>query len=461
MIKFFLLTLLLWATSLSFSQTYQMPLDSARLLMQTAKGEEKFYAIRRLDRYYYTTGLYDSSVLFQKEMYALAKELKSDSMMYLTFRAIGNRFTTKTEYNFGLENYFDALNYASSNTIKSGLYQNIAYVYAVTENTEVALSYLQKGDALGVTNFFFQNLLYGMVYNSLQKPDSALFYLKRCDESDTKTYDATVFAILPTQMGKAYELKGDTILARAYYEKAINYCRKEKIASAQIRHGNVYCDFLLQSGKYGEARQLALENLAVARHTGINEGISNVAEILRKVYMHIGEKDSIIYYAQMQIDYKDSVSNQKRIAEFQNITFAQQLKNIDEQSKINEANEQRKHNIQYALITLGIIIFISIFLLLSRSIIVNEKWIEFLGVLGLLIVFEFTNLFIHPYISEATNDSPIFMLIILVIVAALLIPLHHRLEKWIKEKMVEKNKKIRLEAAKKTIEKLEKKSESI
>jgi len=461
MIKFFLLTLLLWATSLSFSQTYQMPLDSARLLMQTAKGEEKFYAIRRLDRYYYTTGLYDSSVLFQKEMYALAKELKSDSMMYLTFRAIGNRFTTKTEYNFGLENYFDALNYASSNTIKSGLYQNIAYVYAVTENTEVALSYLQKGDALGVTNFFFQNLLYGMVYNSLEKPDSALFYLKRCDESDTKAYDATVFAILPTQMGKAYELKGDTILARAYYEKAINYCRKEKIASAQIRHGNVYCDFLLQSGKYAEARQLALENLAVARHTGINEGISNVAEILRKVYMHIGEKDSIIYYAQMQIDYKDSVSNQKRIAEFQNITFAQQLKNIDEQSKINEANEQRKHNIQYALITLGIIIFISIFLLLSRSIIVNEKWIEFLGVLGLLIVFEFTNLFIHPYISEATNDSPIFMLIILVIVAALLIPLHHRLEKWIKEKMVEKNKKIRLEAAKKTIEKLEKKSESI
>jgi hypothetical protein len=74
----------------------------------------------------------------------------------------------------------------------------------------------------------------------------------------------------------------------------------------------------------------------------------------------------------------------------------------------------------------------------SPLIIVNEKWIEFLGVLGLLIVFEFTNLLIHPYISEATNDSPIFMLIILVIVAALLIPLHHRLEIWIKEKMVEK-----------------------
>jgi hypothetical protein len=47
------------------------------------------------------------------------------------------------------------------------------------------------------------------------------------------------------------------------------------------------------------------------------------------------------------------------------------------------------------------------------------------------------------------------MLLALVIIASLLIPLHHRLEKWIKEKMVEKNKKIRLAAAKKTIAKLE------
>ena len=129
-----------------------------------------------------------------------------------------------------------------------------------------------------------------MVYNSLQKPDSALFFLKKCDESHTKDYDATVYAILPTQMGKAYELKHDSILAEAYYEKAIGYCRKEKIASAQIRHGNVYCNFLLQSGKYEEAKALALENLAVARNAGINEGISNVAGILRKIYTHTVKK---------------------------------------------------------------------------------------------------------------------------------------------------------------------------
>ena len=47
------------------------------------------------------------------------------------------------------------------------------------------------------------------------------------------------------------------------------------------------------------------------------------------------------------------------------------------------------------------------------------------------------------------------MLFTLVCVAALLVPFHHRLEKWTTNKLVEKNKAIRLVNAKKTIEKLE------
>jgi hypothetical protein len=62
-------------------------------------------------------------------------------------------------------------------------------------------------------------------------------------------------------------------------------------------------------------------------------------------------------------------------------------------------------------------------------------------VLGLLAVFEFINLFIHPYFSHATNDSPVLMLLIFIGIGALLVPLHHGLEKWIIKIMVEKYKK--------------------
>ena len=180
--------------------------------------------------------------------------------------------------------------------------------------------------------------------------------------------------------------------------------------------------------------------------------------MLRKIYTRAGVKDSIIYYAQLQIDYKDSVNNQQKQSEFQNITFSQQLRGIDEQTKMQEAKEQRKHNLQYALIAVGIVTFIILFLLLSRSIIVNEKWVRFFGVVGLLVVFEFLNLLLHPWLEKITNHTPVLMLIALVGIAALLVPLHHRLEKWAKKTLVEKNKQIRLAAAKKTIEKLESQS---
>ena len=106
------------------------------------------------------------------------------------------------------------------------------------------------------------------------------------------------------------------------------------------------------------------------------------------------------------------------------------------------AKEERKNNLQYAAITIGLITFIILFFLLSRSIIVKTKFIEFFGVLGLLAVFEFINLFIHPYLAHATNDSPVLMLVVLIAIAALLIPLHHKLQHWITGIMVEKNKKI-------------------
>ena len=95
------------------------------------------------------------------------------------------------------------------------------------------------------------------------------------------------------------------------------------------------------------------------------------------------------------------------------------------------------------------------FLFLSHSIVANQKLIRFFGVVALLLVFEFINLYLHPYLAHATNDSPLLMLLVMVCIASMLVPVHHWLEKWITHQLVEKNKKIRLASAKKTIQQLE------
>jgi tetratricopeptide (TPR) repeat protein len=436
-----------------------MNIDSARKLIRLGKTtEEKFRGMRSLDRFYYTTGKFDSSSLLQKEMFAIAKESKRDSMMALIYRAIGNRYVVKTDYNFSIVNYAKGLDYTTGDDQRrAGLYLNIAYVYIVTENTKVALEYIQKGKVIGQTgqNLYFENLLYGLIYNDLGKPDSALFYFRQAENLPIKITDPLLISVALLQTGKAYQLMGDADLAETYYKKTMAYCKEKYLPSSIIRAGNIYCYFLMKTGKYDEAKKIALASLEVAKRTDINEGIASVAEVLRKIYTHTTEKDSIIYYSQLQIDYKDSVSNQKKQSEFQNLTFSQQLHEIDEQARTKEAADEQRKNIQFVLMAFGIISFIIIFLLLSRSVITNTKMIEFLGVIALLIVFEFVNLLIHPFLERVTHHSPLVMLLALVCIAALLVPLHHRVEKLATAKLVEKNKQIRLAAAKKTIQQLE------
>jgi hypothetical protein len=453
----FTISFLLLLTLQLSAQKY-VPVDSARLFIRNAKTPlQKFGGYRGLDRYYYTTGLYDSSAVMQKKMYTIAEDLKNDSLMVLVYRAIGNRYTTKSDYNFALTAYFKGLEYAKTDESKSIFCGNLAYVYAITGNDQVALNYLKQYEILDVlrSSSFNRSIFYSLVYNNLNKPDSALIYLQKAGNLANKNLDPTMNSILLAQTGKAYELRGDADLADVYYKRVVAYCKTNNLVSGQIRHGSLYCDFCIKSGNYTQAKTIALENLAIAERAGITEGMSTVAAILRKIYDHALNKDSAYYYAVMQINYKDLVSNQKRIAEFQNITFVQQLREIDEQAKAEEAADQRKQNIQYALIAFGIVVFIILFLLLSRGIITNTKVIEFLGVLALLIVFEFINLLAHPFLEQITHHSPVLMLLALVCIAALLVPLHHRLEKWATKKLVTKNKAIRLEAARRTIEKLE------
>ena len=58
-------------------------------------------------------------------------------------------------------------------------------------------------------------------------------------------------------------------------------------------------------------------------------------------------------------------------------------------------------------------------------------------------------------LDRVTNHSPLLMLLAMVCIAGLLIPLHHRMEHLITSMLVSKNNRVRLEAAKKTIEELE------
>ena len=198
--------------------------------------------------------------------------------------------------------------------------------------------------------------------------------------------------------------------------------------------------------------------LDVAQKVPYLKRVGAAGKFLSVIYDSLHLTDSAFVYQKLFLSINDSLNNQSKITSFENQTFLEQVRQQEKEQAQEKLKKDRKQNIQYAFIAVGIITFVILFLLLSHSIIVNERIISFLGILGLLVVFEFINLLIHPTLAAYTHESPVLMLLALVIIASLLIPLHHRLEKWIKEKMTKKNTRIRLEAARKTVEKLGKRS---
>ena len=257
-----------------------------------------------------------------------------------------------------------------------------------------------------------------------------------------------------TGLGNVHAEMGNSDLAFSFYKKSIANAIEIKNVSNECLTYIALSKLFSKTGNRDSAIFYASRALTICQDKQFKRQIVDAARQLSLLYEETNDKEALRYY-KLAMDVKDSIFNASNTAQIQSMTFSED----ERQREINEAKlkdaTERRHNLQYAGIAIAIISFVILFFALSRSIVVKTKFIEFFGVLGLLAVFEFINLFIHPYLAHATNDSPVLMLVVLIAIAALLIPLHHKLQHWITRIMVEKNKKIRLAAAKKTIAKLE------
>ncbi len=329
---------------------------------------------------------------------------------------------------------------------------------------QTALTYQRK---ILEYNRFFKNARWealahantGDCYLRLNKPDSALPHLAASLEYSSKINNPYALAGDFRNYGIYYKQKN-------MYDLALNYFKNSKLKYTEANDlfdvadvSNFTAEVYFLMHEYNSSIVHANIAVALSLQNNFSQYLMDGYTWLYKNYEQQNKIDSSFKYLKLSLATKDSMFNEDRKRKIQSLVFAEQLRQQEKALEQQKTEEERKRNLQYSFIALSIVTFLILFYLLSRSIIVNEKWISFFGILGLLIVFEFINLLIHPFLEVVTHHNPIFMLLALVAIASLLIPLHHRIEKWIKLKMTEKNKAIRLAAAKKTIEKLEKTSQ--
>ena len=398
---------------------------------------------------------------YAEEGLALARKIGYEKGEGDCLHQMGNLYFYISNYPKALHFYLEGLKirekYKNKNKLL-GSYSSIASILRKQGDYKKAIVYFQKGLALGADDKYRLSLVnagVGDLYLFLNNKDSAIKYFQRSYEYFNNTNDKYQYNLALNGLGSIQLNMGNKELALGYYREAIRngiaYNDTVGLSQSNLRMAKLY----EAEGQADSTILYAKKTLTYAQNGNLLQDVVEAGKLLSKFYQNKDDKEAL-RYLQVSLAAKDSLYSNEHSTQIQNMLTSESERENENAERERKENEQRKQNIQFALIAFGIISFIILFLLLSRSFITNTKVIEFLGVVALLIVFEFLNLLLHPFLERVTNHSTVLMLLALVCIAALLAPLHHKIEKWATAKLVEKNKKIRLAAAKKTIEQLEK-----
>jgi hypothetical protein len=416
--------------------------------------------------FYYQDSKPDSLLYYGKRLLEFAQNVNSRKMISVGYSTIGQYEYIVGNYSLSVQWLFKSLELAqnindSNRIANSNNLLGVAYKEYGDYPKAIAHFLICKNIAElshdTKQNDLFAKMNLGEVYAFMGATDSGLVYAQQAYQLAIKYHSRWTGETLMT-LGFVYNRLNNKNLSLEYFNQGktlyqANFGNSRYLSKGTLAMAAVYRKYQqLDSAIY-----FAHISLNVAKEVPYLKGVGAAAKFLYGIYDSLRVNDSAFFYQKLYVTINDSLNDRAKIASFENETFLQKVREQEKEQAFKKAEKEREQDIQYALIALGIIIFITLFLLLSRTVIVNQKVISFFAVLGLLVVFEFINLLIHPWLASFTYDSPVLMLLALVMIASLLIPLHHRLEHWIKEKMIEKNKTIRLAAEKKTIERLEKK----
>ncbi len=463
---FCLIAILMFIGKTIFAQNKNPDSAKAALVSYTNPIERFSATIKYLETIdSYASNNIDSAICI--DLLQIAQQLKNDSLFATSYNWIGYYFfQNKGDNTAALEYYFKALPFAEKFNDRrriSSLYFDIGGVYYSLKNIDEFFKFTKKGGEnlpdKSSPKYDYMLVQYqrnmGIAYMEKNQFDSALYYAQAAVQTGERLQLSTFKLQALHLLGTVNAKMNENELADVYFNKALALSDSIK-SEFKVDLFQGYIPFLIKNNRMNEAK-VQTEKLWTMSGKTQNLNFKLVAAGYKKELSDkLNQTDSAWYYSKVESEIRELVFNQNNQNTIQALAFKEQLRIIEDKAKKSEEAQQRKQNIQYSLIALGIITFIILFLAQSRRHITNTKLIQFLGVVALLVVFEFLNLLLHPFLERITNHSPLLMLLALVCIAALLVPLHHKLEKWATHKLVEKNKQVRLAVAKKTIEELEK-----
>ncbi|MBP8192460.1 MAG: tetratricopeptide repeat protein [Chitinophagales bacterium] len=360
---------------------------------------------------------------------------------------IGNVYSDAGNYAKALEYYIIKLKVDEKRKEPEALAvanMTIANVYHLEGNNEKAFTYAFCADSIIDDNKITRLKLYsilnlGDMFEKSGKISAALDYTEKAYALAIKEDNTNFIGASLNNLGNIYAKMGNTAFAIQHYSAAIPFLTATEddgfVAEASLGLAKQYTLI----GKLDSAEYYAEKSYELSKKNGFLSKQLDASAFLSSYYKNKNEFNKAFTYQEEVLVIKDSIFSKEKIAKSQLISLEEDLRQKEIAEKKIEEAEERKIKLQY--LTIGILLpiffFITVFLSNRK---IKPKIIEYLGVVSLLLTFEYIMLLLHPLIVKITNHLPFYQLLIFAVIASVLTPLHHRIENWLLKVLTRKEK---------------------
>ena len=384
---------------------------------------------------YYDSMYYYTSIAYDLSKSSINEEIIFQSAQYLVYtnRFIGN-FSEAIDV---LLESIDRLT-NKNDTLVFYLTQDIETTYRKTKDYKSQLKYAFKERELAIKlklNYGGIDASIGDAYQNLNMLDSALYFFNKDYEFSRtdKEYNSNLTPVI--NLGEINLRLGETEVALSYFRKVL----KELVTADEKSREHVASELSREMSKCfknlnqkDSALYYAHKSFYYAKYYDIHDEIRETSHYLSILFNSYNLKDSAYKYQDIYITIQDSLFNSEKIRSLQIATIQENIKQEKIKERIQKEIDDRNNNLILGAIGFFIPVFITFLYLIGKRSKKKSKLIASLGIASLLMLFEFISLFIHPYVEKYSGHNVAVMYVILLITASALVPLHHKMEAYVK-----------------------------
>lgn len=354
----------------------------------------------RLSKFYEEIDEFDKAIDYYSKAYKELDFIDNSKTQYqrvVDINTLGNLFSNKKNYDIAI-GYFkrsvrmaDSLNFPS---LKIPGYISLLSQYLSLEQPQKALEYMQSTEGKHLerhlTKFGFEAVIsqvYGVINAQFNKFDSANYYFNK---------------------------------ALPFFESSSEINK--------ISFFNELAHFYKYSGQKAKAMDYYLKVKEIGERLGMLEFVQGAAKNLDTLYALNGNYKLSSQYNGIYYLYKDSIDKLNKEKELTQLEAADELQRQERIAREKEEAKRRRNNIQYLAITIGIVLLFLALVVLGMFK-VSAATIKMIGFFAFLMFFEFIFLLFKKNIYSITKGEPWEDLLFMIGLAAILLPLHHWMEK--------------------------------